>query len=68
MAEIEHFVDPLNKNHPKFGTVKDMILPLFSKQNQETTRALITDMTLEQAIANGTINNQTLAYFMARTY
>lgn len=29
---------------------------------------MIRDMTLEQAVANGTIDNETLAYFMARTY
>ena len=33
MAEIEHFVDPTNKKHHKFHTVKDVKLPLFSKQN-----------------------------------
>lgn len=30
MAEIEHFVDPLNKNHPKFSSVAQMKIPLFS--------------------------------------
>lgn len=29
---------------------------------------LITDMTLGDAVANGTIGNETLAYFMARTF
>ena len=33
MAEIEHFVDPDHKEHPKFNNVKDMKLPLFSKEN-----------------------------------
>lgn len=68
MAEIEHFVDPNAKEHPKFYRVKDMKLPLFSKGNQETTREIIRDMTLEQAVSSGTIDNETLAYFMARTY
>ena len=69
MAEIEHFVDPENKDHPKFGRVKDMKLPLFSAANQETTeRLIIKDLTLEEAVANKVIDNQTLAYFMARTY
>ena len=31
MAEIEHFVDPLNKTYTKFDKVKDNMLPLFSK-------------------------------------
>ena len=33
MAEIEHFVDPLNKSHSKFDKVKDMKLPLYTKKN-----------------------------------
>ena len=32
MAEIEHFVDPLNKSHSKFITVQDLEIPLFSKE------------------------------------
>jgi glycyl-tRNA synthetase len=30
MAEIEHFIDPQHKDHPKFDIVKDMTLPLYS--------------------------------------
>lgn len=33
MAEIEHFVDPENKDHHKFARVADLKLPLFSAQN-----------------------------------
>lgn len=33
MAEIEHFVDPANKKHPKFYRIKDLCLPLFSAAN-----------------------------------
>ena len=69
MAEIEHFVDPENKTHHKFDRIKDMQLPLFSAQNQMTPeRHIIRDMTVEQAVTGGVIDNQTLAYFMARTY
>lgn len=69
LAEIEHFVDPLNKDHPKFDQVKDIKLPLFSKENQVAgDRVIIRDMTLEDAVKNKIINNQTLAYFIARTY
>lgn len=58
MAEIEHFVDPDNKAHPKFGRVKDMKIPLFSAVNQETAaRKVITDMTLEHAVNEKVIDN-----------
>jgi glycyl-tRNA synthetase len=33
MAEIEHFVDPLDKSHHKFHIVKDMKLPLLTANN-----------------------------------
>jgi glycyl-tRNA synthetase len=51
MAEIEHFVDPSNKDHHKFLRVKDMKIPLFSKENQMAgDRVIIRDMTLEEAV------------------
>ena len=34
MCEIEHFVDPSDKNHPKFEKVADVELTLFSASNQ----------------------------------
>ena len=69
MAEIEHFVDPENKDHPRFYKVKDLQMPLFSKENQVTNeRAMIRDMTLQQAVETKVIDNETLAYFMAKTY
>lgn len=35
MAEIEHFVDPLDKSHPKFGEVKDIKLSFLPRSIQE---------------------------------
>ena len=69
MAEIEHFVDPKDKSHKKFKLVKDHVLPLYDKANQLLNNNLIDKTsTLEQAVNKGTIDNETLAYFMARTY
>lgn len=34
MAEIEHFCDPNDKKHPKFGNVRDTELLLYSACNQ----------------------------------
>lgn len=34
MAEIEHFCDPNDKSHPKFESVKDTVLLLYSACNQ----------------------------------
>lgn len=34
MAEIEHFCDPREKDHPKFENVKDQVMLLYSACNQ----------------------------------
>lgn len=34
MAEIEHFVDPTDKSHPKFVDVEHVELTLYSAKNQ----------------------------------
>jgi glycyl-tRNA synthetase len=34
MAEIEHFVDPDEKSHPRFEEIKHVVMPLYSKENQ----------------------------------
>ncbi|CAI2360982.1 unnamed protein product [Moneuplotes crassus] len=68
MAEIEHFCDPLNKNHHKFSLVKDKTLPLLSKERQLILEDPTTDLTVGEAVEQGIINNQTLAYFMTRTF
>ena len=68
MAEIEHFVDPLNKDHPKFSNIADIKLPLLTANSQETTNEIISDLSMEAAVKDGVIGNQTMAYFMARTY
>ena len=34
MAEIEHFVDPNDKSHPKFADVENVEVTLYSAENQ----------------------------------
>lgn len=68
MAEIEHFVDPEDKNHRKFHTVKDAYLPLFTAANQEGSGDILRDLSMGEAVAGGVVGNETLGYFMVRTY
>jgi glycyl-tRNA synthetase len=68
MAEIEHYVDPLNKTHKKFDSIKHMKLPLWTAVNQMAYRGVVNEITLEEAVNEKLINNETLAYFLARTY
>jgi glycyl-tRNA synthetase len=68
MAEIEHYVDPDIKTHKKFNNIKHLKLPLWSADNQEKGLGVINDITIEQAVNTKLIDNETLAYFIARTY
>jgi glycyl-tRNA synthetase len=67
MAEIEHFVDPQDKSHPKFGELADTVLPLWSAQEQEDGKKDPTPMRIGDAVANGIVSNETLAYFVPKT-
>ena len=66
MGEIEHFVNPNDKRHPNFHTIHDTMLVLFGRDDQLGT-GKTQKMTAGLAVETGLINNQTLAYFMART-
>ena len=68
MAEIEYFVDPLHKEHKKFHLVKDLKLPLWSAENQLKLARVSSDLTLGEAVEKKIINNETLGYFLGKTY
>ncbi len=68
MAEIEHFVDPLNKDHERFDEVKDVKLSFLPRGvQQEGSTVPIVD-TIENAVKDKIIDNQTLGYFIGRIY
>lgn len=66
MGEIEHFVNPTDKSHPSFPTVADKSLVLFGREDQLGSGKTKT-ITVGEAVKSGLVNNETLAYFMART-
>jgi len=65
MAEIEHFMDPENKNHPGFDSIRDEKLLLFTKESQ-TGGEKPQYISVGEAVEKGILNNETLGYFMAR--
>ncbi|MQM11571.1 hypothetical protein Taro_044484 [Colocasia esculenta] len=67
LAEIEHFVDPQDKSHPKFAEVADLEFLMFPKQDQLTGQSA-KKMILGKAVSEGTVNNETLGYFIGRVY
>ncbi|KAI1110311.1 glycyl-tRNA synthetase [Nemania sp. NC0429] len=69
MAEIEHYVDPEGgKKHRRFDEVKDIILPLLDREAQLSGTTDVRTVTIGQAVADGTVDNETLGYFLARTH
>ncbi|PWA18192.1 hypothetical protein CCH79_00004159, partial [Gambusia affinis] len=67
MAEIEHFVDPNEKVHPKFSSVADLDLMLYSSKAQTSGQSAHI-MRLGDAVEQGVINNSVLGYFIGRIY
>ncbi|MCX9084451.1 MAG: glycine--tRNA ligase [Candidatus Methanoperedens sp.] len=65
-AEAEIFIDPRDKTHPKFKDVADMVMNLYSQEGQVSGE--IKKMTLGEAVKNGIIAHEFLAYCLARTY
>lgn len=66
-AEIEYFVDPQSKAHPKFKYVADMRVTLFHHREQLDAKDPL-EMSIGDAVANGVVDNETLGYYMMRTY
>jgi glycyl-tRNA synthetase len=67
MAEIEHYVDPEGgKKHPRFDEIKDVELDLLDRHTQLAGKTTIRRMTIEKAVADGVVDNETLGYFLAR--
>ncbi|KAK7484906.1 hypothetical protein BaRGS_00023826 [Batillaria attramentaria] len=67
MAEIEHFCDPDKKDHPKFASVADLELTLYSGCNQMDGKPP-EKWKIGQAVKEKLVANETLGYFMARIY
>tara|TARA_B110000305_G_scaffold216317_2_gene254704 strand:+ start:503 stop:889 length:387 start_codon:yes stop_codon:yes gene_type:complete len=66
MAEIEHFVNPAEKDHHNFHTVADKELIMFGRVDQLGS-GKTTTTSIGNAVKTGLVANETLGYFMART-
>lgn len=69
MAEIEHYVDPEGgKKHPRFSEVAAVKVDLLDRKVQLSGRTETTKMTIGEAVKSGTVDSETLGYFIARIY
>jgi glycyl-tRNA synthetase len=55
MAEIEHFVNPNNKSYPKFASIKDKELTLFSSEAQLSTGRTV-QISIGEAVSKGMVD------------
>ncbi|WJX30420.1 glycine--tRNA ligase [Trifolium repens] len=67
LAEIEHFVDPKDKSHPKYAEVVDLEFFMFPRKEQSSGQSA-KRIRLGEAVSKGTVNNETLGYFIGRVY
>ncbi|TYI33490.1 hypothetical protein ES332_A04G136900v1 [Gossypium tomentosum] len=67
LAEIEHFVDPEDKSHPKYSQVVDLEFLMFPRDEQMSGQSA-KKIRLGDAVSKGTVNNETLGYFIGRVY
>lgn len=67
-AEIEHFCNPDDKAHPKFQSIAGLSPLLFSRALQMGAAKVAEPMSLGEAVGLGIIANETLAYFIGRTW
>jgi glycyl-tRNA synthetase len=65
--EIEHFVNPDNKTHKKFANVKDLTFLMYPRKQQMEASGAI-ELNMGSMVTEGIIANETLGYFIARTY
>ncbi|KAF8629504.1 hypothetical protein AX17_005630 [Amanita inopinata Kibby_2008] len=68
LGEIEHFVDPEDKKHPKFNEVRDTVIALLDRRVQEAGSSEPVHVSVGEAVNRGIIANETLGYFVARIY
>ncbi|GKU92916.1 hypothetical protein SLEP1_g6573 [Rubroshorea leprosula] len=67
LAEIEHFVDPEHKEHPKYCEVENLEFLMFPREEQMSGQSA-KKIRLAVAVSEGIVNNQTLGYFIGRVY
>ena len=68
MAEIEHYVDPLDKKHERFHEIRDIVLTLLDRHVQSAGGSEVRRMSVGNAVDSGIVANETLGYFIARIY
>ncbi|KAL0380302.1 UNVERIFIED_CONTAM: Glycine--tRNA ligase, mitochondrial 1 [Sesamum angustifolium] len=67
LAEIEHFLDPEDKSHPKFSEILNLEVFMFPRKDQVSGLSARI-ITIGEAVSQGIVNNESLGYFIGRVY
>lgn len=67
-AEIEYFVDPVNKSHPDFDSYKYTVIPILTQDMQESGSDTPLNMAVGLAVEKNLISHKLMAYFLAKIY
>ncbi|KAG0299930.1 Glycine--tRNA ligase 1, mitochondrial [Dissophora globulifera] len=68
MAEIEHYVDPLKKEHARFSEVASYKLKLLPASVQLQGKTELLEIGIGEAVEKKIVDNQTLGYFLVRIH
>ncbi|CAK9031005.1 unnamed protein product [Durusdinium trenchii] len=66
-AQRHEYTTVRNQDHPKFGLVESTVLTLFHADAQLSAQDPV-KMTVGEAVRSGLINNETLGYFIVKTW
>lgn len=67
-AEIEFFVDPNNKQHPKFTTINNISIPLLTSEMQLNNIREPIIISVGNAVEKKLISHEIMGYFLAKIY
>jgi glycyl-tRNA synthetase len=68
MAEIEHFVDPRNKQHGRFKEVAKQVCAFLPRGVQDAGSTQTLKDTIGHAVETKMVDNETLGYFLVRIW
>ena len=62
-AELEHFVDP-EEDEPPLWRVEDVVIPLYSVEQQQAEDGSVREVTVGEAVAEGIIESPWVAFYL----
>jgi glycyl-tRNA synthetase len=65
--ELEYFVDPEAKTHPRYNAMKSVIIPLLSASMQTSGQSAIM-LSVQDALDQNVISHQLMGYFLSVIY